>query len=66
MGTMEYGFQREQEIIQKVSKRAFEDGIAYEKELLIKVLESEHHCNDFQFGCVCLIGDFIRLIKGEK
>ena len=73
MGTMEYGFQREQEIIQKVSQRAFQDGRDYEKERLIKLLESDLcgggkpalsddiHCDHDEQTL-----HLIELIKGEK
>lgn len=62
MGTMEYGFQREQEMIQKVSQRAFQDGRDYEKERLIKLLE-----NLDPFGSIdtAFVPELVALIKGE-
>jgi len=69
MSTMDYGFQREQEMIQKVSKRAFEDGITHEKERIIKLVQDEYALvakrNGYQF-LPEQIDWLVALIKGEK
>ena len=41
-------------------------GERQERDRIITLLETKHNCTEDDYICICLVGDLIRLVKGEQ
>jgi hypothetical protein len=48
-----------------VGKIGRQMGIEQEHDRIVTLLETKHNCTDDDYICICLVGDLIRLVKGE-